>query len=53
VDAARDSWLSNTDAADVLAVDLNGAIAALGEITGESITEDVLAAVFGSFCVGK
>jgi tRNA modification GTPase len=38
---------------DLLAVDLEAAINALGEITGETASEDVLSAIFGSFCVGK
>jgi len=38
---------------DVLAVDLQDAIGAIGEITGEVATEEILDAMFGSFCVGK
>ena len=39
--------------ADVLAVDLQEAVAAIGEITGEVTSDEVLDAMFGSFCVGK
>ncbi|MEE8440125.1 MAG: tRNA uridine-5-carboxymethylaminomethyl(34) synthesis GTPase MnmE [Spirochaetia bacterium] len=39
--------------ADVLAVDLQDAINAIGEITGEVASEEILDAMFGSFCVGK
>jgi len=39
--------------ADLLAVDLTAAASALGEITGETVSEDVLEAIFSSFCVGK
>ena len=38
---------------DVLAVDLKEAMDALGEITGEVTSQDLLAAVFSRFCVGK
>lgn len=38
---------------DVLAVDLQDAINAIGEITGEVATDEILDAMFGSFCVGK
>jgi tRNA modification GTPase len=33
--------------------DLRAALAALGEVTGESVTEDALAAIFARFCIGK
>jgi tRNA modification GTPase len=39
--------------ADVLAVDLQDALGAIGEITGEVVTAEILDAMFGSFCVGK
>ena len=38
---------------DVLAVDLQDAMNAIGEITGEVASEEILDAMFGSFCVGK
>jgi tRNA modification GTPase len=44
---------SSHGAADLLAVDLTAAASALGEITGETVSEDVLETIFGSFCVGK
>ena len=40
-------------AADLIAVDLTAAVSALGEITGETVGEDVLDAIFSNFCLGK
>ena len=40
-------------AADLIAVDLAAAVTSLGEITGETVGEDVLEAIFSSFCLGK
>ena len=41
------------DAAEIIAVDVTLAADALGQITGEVHTEDVLDAVFREFCIGK
>lgn len=38
---------------DLVAVDLRAAVEALGEITGESVTEDLLDSIFRNFCIGK
>ncbi len=38
---------------DLIAVDLKEALDALGEVTGEISTEDLLDHVFSNFCVGK
>ena len=38
---------------DVCAVDLSYALDALGEITGETLNEQVIDEVFARFCVGK
>ncbi len=38
---------------DAAALDLREALQALGEITGEVTTDDILSAMFGRFCVGK
>ena len=38
---------------DVCAVDLSAALDVLGEITGETMNEEVISQVFARFCVGK
>jgi tRNA modification GTPase len=39
--------------ADFIAIDLTAAVNVLGEITGETATEDLLEIIFSEFCVGK
>lgn len=41
------------DCADVLAFELREALDALGQVTGEVTTEDLLGHVFAKFCLGK
>ena len=62
VQAAQRACASLRDAAaaiddgmplDVAAVDLSAALDALGEITGETMSEHVIDEVFARFCVGK
>ena len=38
---------------DLLAIDLRGAIASLGEATGQAVSEEVIENIFQHFCVGK
>ncbi len=38
---------------DIASIDINIAIDALGEITGETVSDDIVNAIFHEFCVGK
>ncbi|CAD7698367.1 unnamed protein product [Ostreobium quekettii] len=38
---------------DFWTIDLRGALVSLGEVTGDEVTEEILDAVFGNFCIGK
>lgn len=54
VDSRRLSdGLSHNVSADLLAVDLQAALDNLGDIVGETTTEDVLDMIFTRFCIGK
>jgi len=46
---AADVW----DVAELAAVELRAALAQLGRISGQVVTEDILARIFQRFCVGK
>lgn len=39
--------------ADIASIDINEAINSLGEITGETVSEDIVNEIFHNFCVGK
>jgi len=38
---------------DIASIDLNMAMSALGEITGETVSDDIVSKIFHNFCVGK
>ncbi len=38
---------------EIVAIDMRQALERLGEITGETVTEDILDRIFSSFCLGK
>ena len=38
---------------DIASIDINAAIESLGEITGETVSEDIVNTIFHEFCVGK
>ena len=42
-----------TDIAELAAVELRSALAALAELTGQVADEDILSSIFSRFCVGK
>jgi tRNA modification GTPase len=45
--------LATTHAGELAAEELRQAQHALGEITGSYSSDDLLGAIFGSFCIGK
>jgi len=50
---AAERALRSTGALELFAEELRAAQRALGEITGELTSEDLLGKIFGSFCIGK
>ncbi|MEA3345805.1 MAG: tRNA uridine-5-carboxymethylaminomethyl(34) synthesis GTPase MnmE [Chloroflexota bacterium] len=52
VRAAQDT-LTQGLPSDFVAIDLTEAITALGKITGQTVSEDLLESIFANFCVGK
>lgn len=50
--AARDGYRGGVPE-DLVSVDIGAAVRALGELTGEDATEDLLDTIFSRFCIGK
>lgn len=52
LESARTTIKSNVGI-DFVSIDLRAALELLGELTGESVTEDVINEIFSKFCIGK
>ena len=52
LEAGRQRMLES-QAGELLAEELRLAQQALGELTGEMLADDLLGAIFASFCIGK
>jgi tRNA modification GTPase len=50
--AARDLLIEG-ELEEIILLKLQTALAALGEITGETLTDDILGQIFSTFCIGK
>jgi tRNA modification GTPase len=45
--------MSEGELEEIILLKLHGALAALGEVTGETLTDDILSQIFSTFCIGK
>jgi len=52
VSSAHSTYLAG-QLIDLVAIDLAAAVNALGEITGQTASEDLIDTIFSSFCLGK
>lgn len=51
--ADAEESIANGEPVDIVAVDVASALEGLGEISGETTSEDILESLFSNFCVGK
>ena len=51
--AAASQGLAAGTPEDLVTIDLAACLAALGEITGDGVTEELLDTIFQRFCIGK
>lgn len=49
---ARDLMIQG-ELEEIILLKLHGALQSLGEITGETLTDDILGQIFSTFCIGK
>ncbi|MEW6208825.1 MAG: tRNA uridine-5-carboxymethylaminomethyl(34) synthesis GTPase MnmE [Acidobacteriota bacterium] len=52
LEGARD-LITEGEFEEIILLRLRGALSSLGEVTGETLTEDILNEIFSTFCVGK
>ena len=52
VDAARAAQQGG-ELVDLISIDVSAAVHALGEITGQTASEDLIETIFSTFCIGK
>lgn len=52
VSAARD-LMKEGELEEIILLKLHGALTSLGQITGETLTDDILGQIFATFCIGK
>jgi tRNA modification GTPase len=47
------SAIQEAESEEVVLLKLHGALAAIGEVTGETLADDILGQIFSTFCIGK
>jgi len=52
IKAAREGWQKGVTM-DLVVVDIRGSLHSLGQITGETISQDISREIFSRFCIGK
>ena len=49
----KDSWIKNNMDLDMLEIDLKNVWELLGQITGDTYSEELIDQLFSQFCLGK